>query len=208
MLVFLDESGDTGLKLEQGSSKYFIVGIVLFNDHEEANKCDQRITFLKKELGFNESFEFHFKENSNRVRKAFFEAIRTYDFFYFAIVINKANLYGPGFNFKESFYKYTCSLVFENAKPHLDNAIVVLDGSGGKEFRKQLARYLKTKVNISSQRYIKKVKPVRSSVSNNLVQLADMVTSAINRSLSDKKDSQTFRDLIKHREIYVQTWPK
>lgn len=36
MLVFLDESGDPGLKLKQGSSQYFIVTIVIFEDKDEA----------------------------------------------------------------------------------------------------------------------------------------------------------------------------
>lgn len=207
MLVFVDESGDTGLKIGAGSSKFFTVGLVLFNDFEEAKACEQRIALLKRELGYDDSFEFHFKENSNRQREAFFEVIKPYDYFYFAIAINKAKLYGPGFNYKEPFYKYTCSLVFENAKPYLDNAIVVLDGSGSRDFRNQLSKYLKARINKPAQRFIKKVK-INRSTSDNLVQLADMVTGAINRSLSDKRNADYFHNFIKHREIYVQIWPK
>lgn len=45
MLVFIDESGDTGLKLDKGSSKYFVITLVTFEDNEEALLCDQRIEF-------------------------------------------------------------------------------------------------------------------------------------------------------------------
>jgi hypothetical protein len=53
-------------------------------------------------------------------------------------VINKAKLYGEGFRVADSFYKYTCSLVFETAKPYLRDAIVVIDGSGSRRFKQEL----------------------------------------------------------------------
>ena len=102
MLVFVDESGDTGLKVEQGSSELFTVVLVVFEENDEAQACDDRITLLRRELGKPDRFEFHFRENSDRIRQAFFEAVVPYNFFYFGFVINKAKLYGPGFQFKET----------------------------------------------------------------------------------------------------------
>lgn len=95
-------------------------------------------------------------------------------------------------------------LVFESAKPHLDQATVVIDGSGSREFRRQLGSYLRKRVNEpSGSRFIRKVK-VQDSQSNNLLQLADMVCGAIARSHTHKEDAQRYRRLIGHREIYVQ----
>ena len=98
MLVFIDESGDSGLKISQGSSRYFSIALVIFEDHEEANACDQRIELLAKEIGWDASSEFHFKRNSDKVRKAFLSAVAPYHFFYYGIVINKdpQKLYGEG----------------------------------------------------------------------------------------------------------------
>lgn len=211
MLVFVDEAGDTGLKLDKGSSRYFIVTLVLFEEHEEAEAADTRISLLRRELGLAADFEFHFSETPERIKEAFFDAIIPYNFFYFAIVINKAKLYGPGFKVKESFYKYAASLVFQNARQHLTDAIVVFDGSGSREFKRQLRSYLSRKVNDPGERIgrIRKVK-LQDSRSNNLIQLADMVCGAISRSLKGKrrKGEQNFRRRIAYREIYVQFWPK
>ena len=208
MLIFIDESGDSGLKLGQGSSKFFAMSLVVFEDNDEAIACDQRIELLKKELGFNETFEFHFYENSDKVREIFFKAVVPYSFFYYGIVLNKEKLFGEGFKNKESFYKYACGLLFENAKEKLENAIVVIDESGRSLFKYQLASYLKRKVNTRGRKCIKKVK-TQDSKSNNLLQLADMVTGAINRSLSsNRKKNGGFREMINAREIYVQIWPK
>jgi len=210
MLVFIDESGDPGLKIEKGSSRFFTIALVIFEDRDEALACDQRIKLLKRELGWEESSEFHFKRNSDRVRRAFLKAVAPYNFFYYGIVINKdpKKLWGEGFRDKKSFYKYACGLVFQNAKDKLENSTVVIDKSGNLDFRRQLAKYLRKRMNEEGKKLIKKVKMQRSK-GNNLLQLADYVAGVINRSVQNhKKFAAEYRKIISHREIYVQIWPK
>lgn len=207
MLVFIDESGDSGLKLQEGSSPYFVISLVVFEDHDEAIACDQRIELLKRELGWPATEEFHFKRNSDAVRKTFIKAVVPYDFFYYAIVLNKKELWGDGFKDKRSFYKYACSLVFENAEEKLDQAIVLIDESGSLDFRRQLEKYLKEKMNTSTKK-IKKLK-MQQSKSNNLLQLADYIAGAVNRYvLSKRKNADLYHKMIAHREIRLQIWPK
>jgi hypothetical protein len=164
---------------------------------------------LKRELYFPPEFEFHFNKVKGAYREAFLSAVAGFGWFYFSMVINKRKLTGAGFKFKESFYKYACGLVFENAKPYLDNATVVIDGSGSREFRRELGTYLRKRINDKKgdSRFIGKIK-LQDSQSNNLLQLADMVCGAVARSYSQKEDAETYRRLIAHREIYVQFWPK
>ncbi len=125
-------------------------------------------------------------------------------------MINKDSkkLIGPGFKHKESFYKYTCGLVLQNAKDKLENSIVVIDRSGSLDFKRKLAKYLRFKLNEKDKRLIKKVKMQRSE-SNNLLQLADYVAGVINRSVQKKrKFAGEYRKIISHREMKVQVWPK
>ncbi len=207
MLIFIDESGDSGLKINNGSSRYFTIGLVVFEDADEATACDKRIQLLKREIGWPENSEFHFKRNSDLIKRKFLEAVTPYNFFYYGFVINKdpAKLYGEGFKNKESFYKYACGLVFENAKEKLNQAIIVIDESGNLDFRRSLAKYLRKKIN---NKMIKKVKMQRSE-SNNLLQLADYVAGAINRSVQSKRKwSDEYRKIIARREINVRVWPK
>ncbi|MFH1385851.1 MAG: DUF3800 domain-containing protein [Patescibacteria group bacterium] len=209
MLIFIDESGDTGLTIEKGATKYFVVALVAFEENEEALACDKRIDLLRRELRLSSDYEFHFYHNSNRIREAFFKAVLPYQFFYYGIVINKEKLFGGGFKNKESFYKYSAGLLFENAKEKLNNATVVIDESGRELFKYQLASYLRQKTNnANGRKCIKKVK-MQDSKRNNLLQLVDMISGAINRSLiSSKKNKDYYRRIIKPREIYVQIWPK
>lgn len=209
MLVFIDESGDSGLKIDHGSSRYFTIALVCFDDREEALACDKRIELLKRELGWKSNDEFHFKKNSDKVRRAFLQAIAPYNFFYHGIVINKdpSKLWGDGFRDKKSFYKYACGLVFSNAKEQLEHSIVIIDESGSLDFKKQLGTYLRRAMNSEKRRVIKTVKMQRSN-GNHLLQLADYIAGAINRSVLEKrKASDDYRNIVKHREIRVQIWP-
>jgi hypothetical protein len=91
----------------------------------------------------------------------------------------------------------------------LQEATIVIDGSGSREFRQQVQNYIKGKVNDKNdvRACIKKVK-INDSKKNNLLQLADMVCGAVARSFTSKKDDPPYRSLIRKREGYVQFWPK
>ena len=48
MLVFVDESGDPGMKLGLGSSEFFVLTLVIFENNEEAIRTDG--TFVSTSL--------------------------------------------------------------------------------------------------------------------------------------------------------------
>ncbi|HZU34008.1 MAG TPA: DUF3800 domain-containing protein [Candidatus Angelobacter sp.] len=211
MIVFIDESGDAGMKDKSGSSDLFVMVAVVFYDHEEAAKCDTCIAQLRRTLTKNQSGnkEYKFNKCDRKEREAFFKGIAQFKFNYVAIVINKSALYGPGFQFKSPFYKFTAKLLFDNAKQYLSEAIVVLDGCGDREFRQQLETYVKRNVNAKGQNDIIAKLKLEASHSNNLLQLADMIVGAVARSLrSDKKDAPVYRGMIYRKELLVKVWPK
>ena len=82
MLVFVDETGDPGLKLNCGSSKYFVVTLVVFEENEEAEALDKRVSLLKHELGFNQSHEIKFNK-CNRNKRTIFTFYHTLQFLLF-----------------------------------------------------------------------------------------------------------------------------
>jgi ribosome-binding ATPase YchF (GTP1/OBG family) len=178
---------------------------VIFNDNEEAEACDQRITLLKRELRLPDTYEFHYKKDSDIRKQAFLESIAPYDFFYYGIVVDKKLLYSINLQIRETFYKYICSLVFENAKEKIHNANVFVDGTYEKAFEQSFQKYLKTKMNINGSYKIKKVKMLDSK-KHHLLQVADYIASGLQCEHSSKRKS--FMHLVKHREMYVQVRPK
>lgn len=208
MLCFVDESGDTGLALGQGSSEYFTITAVVFEDDEDAHACDAAITALRQKRGLKAAFEFHFAETPTGIKKLFFETVCEFPFFYFAFTINKRAIYGDGFKHKDTFYKFTSKLLFEKAKPYLDNAVIVFDGRGSRLFKLQFETYLRKKINDSDRHRIRKVK-LQDSKKNNLVQLADMVCGAVVQQLSKhSKEQLQFYEFVRSHEFHKEFWPK
>jgi hypothetical protein len=209
MLVFIDESGDPGMKLGKGSSEFFVITLVIFNDNDEAARSDEEICNIRNELGLSPSSEFKFNKLNDKGRRHFLTSVSSHRFTYYSVVINKAKLTGKGFGFKESFYKYACQMALNNCRKYLKEATIVIDGSGSREFRQQLQTYIKGKINDENdvRACIKKVK-IEDSKKNNLLQLADMVCGAVARFYTSNKDDPPYQMLIKQREGYVQFWPK
>ena len=191
-----------------GTSEFFIVTAVIFEENDEAEGCDNRIARLRQELKLHERFEFKFNKCNHHLRKRFLEVTSSFDYFYSAMIINKMRLYGPGFHFKEPFYKYTTKLAFQNCKPYLHEAKVIVDRCGNRLFREQLAKYLKKQINPRGKASIIRKVTMEDSRSNNLLQLADMVCGAVARSYSGREDRDSFRNIIRHRELVAQLWPK
>ena len=211
MLAFVDESGDPGRKILNGSSKYFVVAVVTFSSNDEALSCDYSITDLRSELSLPAGYEFHFTENSKSIREFFLQKVYRHAFYYHVFALDKdpGKLYGAGFNHKESLYQFAVRLTFENASPYLDNASVVIDRSGDRKFRDQLATYLTARIkDADGNKIIKKVK-TQNSHGNNLLQLADYVASVSNRAISGKPDGLQYRQrYLERHELTRQIWPK
>lgn len=204
MLIFIDESGDTGRKTEKKSSALFVVSMVRFNDAEEAQRCDQAIDSLRQQLTLPSDFEFHYSRNTDRIRKEFLKEVSKFKFRVKTLAIDKepSILYGEGFNNKDSFYKYACRLLLESAKGVVKDATVVIDRRGSKSFQLEMKQYINKKFD-NGLKMIKKVKQ-DGSHKNNLLQVADYFASISNRKLCGKSlDHYSYIE----KKNYIKVWP-
>jgi len=113
-----------------------------------------------------------------------------------------------GISNKSAFYNFICGLVFDSAKHRIAEATITIDSMGGQEFKRQLEKYLKQRMNEPGG--IRRIKQIRMKPphTDNLLQLADMVCGAIARAChQDKRKSDRFRRIIRHREVSVLLWP-
>jgi hypothetical protein len=78
MLVFIDESGDPGFRLERGSSAAFVAALVAFHDHDQARAAHAAIEATATRLRIKP--EFKFSKCRPEVRDAFFAAVQRFDF--------------------------------------------------------------------------------------------------------------------------------
>jgi hypothetical protein len=143
MLVFLDDSGDPGFKVDKGSTPCFVIALVISDDDLEAEECAGAIKKLRRDLGLSDNYEFHFNGCNRKIRLAFLEAVARFKFRIRAIVMDKAKIYsGELRGSKDSFFRYAIKMVLQYSFGKIRNARLRIDGHGDREFRREMRSYL------------------------------------------------------------------
>ena len=148
MLVFIDDSGDPGFKLDRGSTKFFIITMVIFDDDLEAEKTAVKIKELRRSLGFPDDAEFRFFKTRHDNRIKFLESIRPFSFRIRYLLVDKSKIRSALLkNNKNSFYAYFIKMALEHSGGTIRNAKIKIDGSGDRVFRKNFLAYLRRELN-------------------------------------------------------------
>jgi len=200
MLVFIDDSGDPGFKVKKGSSTAFVICCVIFDDDLEAEKTAIAIKEFRRDVKKSDQYEFKFNKSNRKIREGFLKAVRNQHFRVRAIVVRKDLVRSELLrNNKDSFYRYIIKLVLKNNFGTITNAKVKIDGSGDREFIRELITYLRRDLNKGTRPIVADIK-IKNSKNNVLIQLADMIAGSINRTTqNDKTDKDVYYKIIKRR---------
>lgn len=197
MLVFIDDSGDPGFKIDKGSSRYFVIALVIFKDELEAEKTAVAIKELRRELKFPDDMEFKFHKSHPRIKEKFLSVINSFDFSIRCLAVDKMLIRSEELkNNKNSFYNYAIKMVLQYSNNEIFDARIKIDGSGDRIFRRNFLTYLRKHLN-SKQRTIMRNCKLVDSKENVLIQMADMVAGSIRRSYDgEKKDHLKYKGII------------
>jgi hypothetical protein len=199
-LVFIDDSGDAGFKLGKGSSEFFVISAVIFNDSLEAEKTAIAIKELRRKLFRRDDVEFKFHKSKKSVRKSFLEEVSKFSFRIRCLVVDKRVIYSQQLRSnKNSFYGYIIKTLLKYSDGTVLDAKIRIDGSGDRIFRKSFTAYLRKELNNNERKILKNCKMIDSK-SDVLIQMADMIAGSIHRSYQrDKKDGSDYKNIIKKR---------
>ena len=197
MLVFIDDSGDPGFKLTNGSSRYFVIACVIFDDNLDAEETALKIKRYRRSLGWSDEREFKFNKLTQRLRLDFLQEVAVAPFRVRAIVVDKSKIHSQTLRTdKNSFYNFIIKEVLSHSGGHIQNANIRLDGHEDRAYKRAASSYFRTQVASGT---IKDVRFVDSKT-NNLIQLADMVAGSLLRNQqADKTDHATYRSVIAKR---------
>ena len=184
MLVFIDESGDAGFKLDKGSTPIFVMAMVIFATPDDAAQTAAAID--ASEARRLHKPEFKFSKCSDDIRDAFCRAVARCPFKVRAIVVRKEVLYSPRLKAdKDRFYEYFVKQMMIWDGGALQDARVIIDGSGDRAFRRDLNAALRRRLTEGAIRDVR----FKDSHRDVLVQLADMCAGAIARSYRKDRDT-------------------
>lgn len=201
-LVYLDESGDAGFKVESGSSPALVVAAVIIDCSGDAEATAAAIRAYRESIGMERRFQFHFSNLRREWRLGFLGAVRDCPFRVRAIVMPKAHIW-DGTQLKRSgeyFYNFTMKMLLTHTFGDIEEAKLFVDGEAGRESLRRMVAYLRRECNTPVCRVFRDIKFVPKRENNVLLQLADMVTGSIARSYrDDKADRRTYRTSIERK---------
>ena len=210
MLAFIDESGDTGKRITNNSSKYLVVVVVIFQNNEDAQRCDDAIARLRVDSHLRPDYEFHYAHNSSRVKESFLRRVSPHCFNYYAFAINKDPrlMLDSGLDYGDRLHRFAILKALEISMLSLHDAIVAIDNSGERKSRNKLTGYLRQDLRSrSADKIIRRIK-MQDSAGNNLLQLADYVAGIINRSLQGKqREAKFLAQYLSPHEVKKVLWP-
>lgn len=190
---FCEEAGDTGIKFDQGSSRFFVV-VLLSTD--EPDQLRQRVASLREQLHLPLCFEFKFHYTVPRLKMAFFAAITPLPFSVRAIAIDKANLrQSPT---RQSLYSLCLGQLAWRIPPdEITRSALVLDGAEeSAKLQRGVRVHLSALAREGRRGSFKKVS-LKDSAREDGLQCADMVCGAIYRKFA-RGDETYFRLIAGH----------
>ena len=200
MLVFSDDSGDPGFRIEKGSSIVFVIALVIFDDPLEAEEASLAVKKLRRRMKVSDQYEFKFNKTNRKFREEFFEAVQGSNFKVRAIVVDKQKVNSPRMRSnKEDFYNYIIMHVIKNSEGRIKKAKLKFDSRGEKTLRNELRAYLSRELDNKNKNIFTDLKFVDSR-QNTLIQLADMVAGSIYSSYT-KKDGAYLKKLKENKKV-------
>jgi hypothetical protein len=203
MKIAIDESGDTGRKMNHGSSKWFVLAAAIVP--ESSPTCGitcQAVEAYKRQFVGNS--ELHFSHNSHEQHLDFLHYMHDKDFVYAAAVIDKQKLMATQplvLSSKMSLMFYAFDHLFDQLKPWLDSPIVLVDSSGSQYFNQALGHHLLRLYGSDQEADYRKISQVRvvDSAREPLVQLADYIAGAIRHHVDPAYQSEAYEQYLADR---------
>lgn len=202
MFVYLDETGDTGFRFRHGSSKYFVITLLLV---EDPIPIQAAIDGLRRRLGFGPLDEFKFSHSADDVKERFLRELRRHDVTIRALVVDKELMTEPHVRKRETFYTFLVKLVLTHDGGSIRDATLVLDESVKSKKRKlHIGSYLRQALNTEAA--TPKVRHIvhHASHTDNLIQATDMASGAIHRAFA-RRDS-SYLDIIRPKVKDIWVW--
>jgi len=194
-LIFIDDAGCTGFKFDQGSSDYFYIAGIFFDDDLDAEETALKIKRLRRSLGWHDLHEFKFRKTSTTIKKQFYNTVCSLNYRVVLAIVDKRSINDKNLQNNPSEFYYRVILNVLQAGGDFMKANIIIDGEKGIDHRRNVKTYFRKNLPEYS---INKMVFVDSK-KDSLVQLADMFVGAARHSVEKKKDTNNYISMVKKR---------
>ncbi|WP_404986185.1 DUF3800 domain-containing protein [Chryseobacterium sp. M5] len=207
VIAFADEFGNNSFKFSSEST-HFIAAAIIVNIEDLDEFYDGVENIRAKYFQTGEIKSSKIKDNHTR-RKIILNEIVKLKFNVYSVVVDKTKLYGEGFKFKKSFYKYLNGILYKELYKSFPQLELKVDEHGGNEFMLEFKEYVK-------QNHIRTLFEgsdffVSESKEELGVQVADLMAGTLGYIYDEHKKSSfsdSFMEIISDKIISINHFPK
>lgn len=207
MQIFIDESGDPGFMIEEGSSRFFVVAVVIFEDDTQANAAKLELESLGKRWHKPKKFELKFSKLSEAERVEALQVAAKFDFKIRSVIFDKVRMNELQLqHFKKNYYQYAIRSLLDRPECNLVGSTIKIDTFGEDYYRDNLVEYFTKHIcNPDDQEHCQLI--FQDSKFDVLIQLADLVAGALRKSYEiTHDDAQIYREVIEGHEEDIRVF--
>jgi hypothetical protein len=196
MIIYIDESGDSGFKIEKGSSRYIVISAVIFKREKDAQIVVDKINEYKKKLKYSSSYEFKFNKTNKKIILGFLKSIGRCDFEIYSVIVDKTGINLFHNVSKRKVYDYLLTVLLDKCASTKEITHIQLDGTAERALTNSIKTHLRN--NLTNKIEFKFV----NSATDSLIQVADIVVGSVKRSYDSKKgDAFLYIKMLEKRII-------
>ncbi|MFV8366253.1 DUF3800 domain-containing protein [Flavobacterium sp. XS1P27] len=207
VVAFADEFGNNSFKFSTESS-HFIIASVIVNQEDLDEFYFQAEAIRKKYFQTGEIKSSKIKDNHKR-RLLILQDLAKLKFSIYSVVVDKRELFGEGFQYKKSFYKYLNGILYKELFKTFPKLELKVDEHGGNEFMLGFKNYVRDnhiRTLFEGSEFL-----IENSDYELGVQIADLVAGTLGYIYDIHKQSdssQFFYDALSPKIISINRFPK
>lgn len=207
VIAFADEFGNNSFDFENQGS-HFIIASVIMNQDELPEIQEQLESVRKKYFQTGEIKSSKVKYNHKR-RILILKELQSINFSIYAVVIDKRKLFGEGFKFKQSFYKFLNGILYKELYRTFPQLELKVDEHGGNDFMRSFKKYVEK--NHIRNLFTGSEFNIKKSHNDLGVQLADFMAGTLGYIFDENKKSDKsteFAEILSDKLISLNQFPK
>lgn len=185
--AFADESGNNSFKFDSQGS-HFIVATVICNS-EKVQDLEKQVDIIRQNHNFQTGeIKSSGVAGNHKRRLNILNDIVKLDISVYAVIVDKRELKGQGFNYKKSFYKYLNNLLYKELFRTFPQLDLFVDEHGGNDYMLEFKNYVYK--NHQKNLFSGSQFGIQNSKQSNLIQIADFVAGTIAYIYDETKKSE------------------
>ena len=207
VIAYADEFGTNSFDLEKQSTHFIIASVIINLDELETVNIE--LEKIRKHFFQTGELKSQKISNNHKRRELILNELNKINYSIYALVVDKRKLFGEGFKYKQSFYKYLNGILYKEIYRTFPQVDLVVDEHGQNDFMRSFKKYVQNnhiRDLFSGSDFL-----IQKSHSELGIQLADIIAGTLGYIYDEHKKgehSAKFMKILSEKIISVNNFPK